>query len=167
MKLQKKHWTGESVADFQFRVGSDFVMQIEAKLDATGLTQAKFADRLSISKSRVSQIINDPGNLTLGSMIKWGQALGLKISIVAYDDDDAANEKGPIHAEIFQKCWNICGKPHDLWDMGQSDESSIILTKEELRVTRQHRKIELSTEEVRISDSSWTGKVILGKELAA
>ena len=34
MKLQKKHWTGESVADFQFRVGSDFVMQIEAKLDA-------------------------------------------------------------------------------------------------------------------------------------
>ena len=50
-------------------------------------------------------------------MLKYASTLGMKVSIVAYDDDDPENKKGPIDSEIFKICWEQLGKPRDFWDM--------------------------------------------------
>ena len=44
-------------------------------------------------------------------------ALGMKASIVAYEDGDPENKRGPINSTVFQICWERCGKPRDLWDL--------------------------------------------------
>jgi hypothetical protein len=50
-------------------------------------------------------------------MAKYARALGMKVSIVAYDDHDPENKKGPINSEIFKMCWEQLGKPRDFWAM--------------------------------------------------
>ena len=50
-------------------------------------------------------------------MIEYAKALGMKVSVVAYEDDDPENKKGPIDSEIFRICWEQLGKPRDFWAM--------------------------------------------------
>lgn len=123
MKIQPPHWTERSTADFQFRVAADFVRQIEAKLDSLELDQKGLAEKLKISDGRVSQVLNNPGNLNLQTMIKWSRALGMKLSILAYEDEDARNELGPIDSQVFMTCWQQCGKPRNFWDLDEWSRS--------------------------------------------
>lgn len=109
--MTQKHWTETSVEDFQFKVSFDFVEQLQDALRSQGTSQSEFAATLGLTKGRVSQIINNPGNLTLRSMVRWSRALGQKVSIVLYDDRDATNRDGPVDSEIFRKCWEIAGMP--------------------------------------------------------
>jgi|SRR5271165_3623596 len=111
------HWTTHSLGDFAYWVASDFTAQIESKLEADVISNSEFAERLGVSASRVSQVLNDPGNLTLGNTVKYARALGMKIALVMYNDTDPENEKGPITSEVFTKCWERLGKPHDLFDL--------------------------------------------------
>lgn len=119
---KSRHWTEESLSDFQFHVADDFISRLEAKLESDGISHAQFAAKLSISEGRVSQVFNDPGNLTLRSMIKWARTAGLKLSVLAYDDDDSQNIKGPIHSAVFLRCWETAGKPSDFWDFEQETD---------------------------------------------
>jgi hypothetical protein len=41
----------------------------------------------------------------------------MKVAVVAYDDGDPSNEKGPINSEIFSVCWSQCGRPRDFFDL--------------------------------------------------
>jgi transcriptional regulator with XRE-family HTH domain len=107
------HWTERSVEDFSYRIAADFVSQLEDKMESLPMTQAELAKKLRVSKGRVSQIINNPGNLTLEKIITYARALGLKVAILAYDDGDAANEKGPINSDVFRICWENAGRPHN------------------------------------------------------
>lgn len=109
------HWTGRSVEDYRFRIAADFIAQLEKKMESPPISQDELAKKLGLTKGRVSQLINHPGNLTLSKIIKYASALGLKVSIVAYEDDDPENKKGPIDSEIFQICWEKSGKPCDFW----------------------------------------------------
>lgn len=109
------HWTERSVDDYLYRIASDFVQQLENKIQSEPLSKAKLAEKLGVSKGRVSQILNNPGNLTLKMIIKCARALGLKVSIIAYEDNDGENKRGPINSEIFRICWENCGKPLDFW----------------------------------------------------
>lgn len=112
-----KHWTEQDIESFRYRLGADFVEDLEAKLKGLGLNHALLAEKKGVSQARVSQVFNDPGNLTLDSMIEWTRAAGLKVSVVVYDDGDAKNELGPIPAEIFHRCWEVCGKPSTQWQL--------------------------------------------------
>jgi transcriptional regulator with XRE-family HTH domain len=111
----RKHWTERSIEDFIFRIAADFIAQLEEKMESSGITQDELAKSLGVTKGRVSQIFNNPGNLTLKNVAKYARNLGMKASIVAYDDGDPGNEKGPINSEIFKICWDKAGKPHDFW----------------------------------------------------
>src|SRR5882724_2530177 len=91
-----QHWTAQSLGDFAYWVSSDFTAQIETKLEAEGTSKNTLAERVDVSVSRVSQVLNDPGNLTLGNVVKYARALGMKVALLAYDDADPDNEKGPI-----------------------------------------------------------------------
>ena len=111
MEATKSHWTEDNTADYLFRIGADFVFQLEDKFDA----QKDLAKALNVTESAVSQKLNNPGNLKLQTMIKYARALGMKLSVVLYDDGDSRNERGPISAEIFRICWERAGKPADFW----------------------------------------------------
>lgn len=115
-----KHWTSRSIADFVYRISSDFVAQLEVKLEKEGTSQKELADRLEVSVGRVSQVLNDPGNLTLKNTVRFAQALGMKVAIVAYEDGDPMNTSGPISAEVFTTCWRRAGGPRDLFQLSAS-----------------------------------------------
>jgi transcriptional regulator with XRE-family HTH domain len=122
-----KHWTEQDIESFRYRLGADFIEDLEARMKALGLNHASLAKMKGVSQARVSQVFNDPGNLTLDSMIEWTRAAGLKVSVVVYDDRDAKNELGPIPAEMFQRCWEICGKPSTEWQLEVSSAGSFTM----------------------------------------
>ena len=116
----KEHWTQRSIKDYIFKIGADFIAQLEEKMELEGISQDLLANALKVSKSRVSQVLNKPGNITLQNVIQYAGAVGMKVSIVAYDDDDPKNAKGPINSEIFKICWEKFGKPSDFWAFQES-----------------------------------------------
>jgi len=115
-----KHWTERTVDDFLYRITADFVGQLENKIESESLNKSELARKLGISKGRVSQVLNNPGNLNLKTIIRFARALGMKMAIVAYDDKDPDNERGPINADIFRICWENSGKPIDFWSLQES-----------------------------------------------
>jgi transcriptional regulator with XRE-family HTH domain len=117
VKTMTKHWTERSITDYLFRIATDFIAQLESKMESLPISQDKLAKRLGITKGAVSQWINHPGNVTLRKMIEYARALGMKVSTIAYEDGDLENEKGPINSEVFKICWEQLGKPRDLWDI--------------------------------------------------
>ena len=96
-------------------MAADFIVQLEERMEREGINQDKLAKLLNISKSAVSQFFNKPGNMKLNNIIKYARALGMKAAIIAYEDGDPGNRRGPINSEIFKICWENQGKPHDLW----------------------------------------------------
>jgi DNA-binding phage protein len=119
-KFHKKvlaHWTEQSSADFVYRMSFDFVAQIEKKLEKDQIKYSEFAEKCGVSPARISQIMNDPGNLELATTVQCVRALGMKVALVAYDDGDAKNETGPVNSEIFSACWQRAGCPRDFFDL--------------------------------------------------
>jgi predicted XRE-type DNA-binding protein len=113
----KTHWTARSIKDYLFRIAADFIAQLQNKMEATNILQDDLAKRLGVTKGRVSQLINHPGNFSLRKMIEYAKALGMKVSVVAYDDNDTENKMGPIDSEIFKTCWEQLGRPRDFWTL--------------------------------------------------
>ena len=111
----KTHWTERSNKDFLFRIAADFIAQLEDKMESLPMSQDELAQRLGVTKGRVSQILNNPGNITLGKIVEYARTLEMKVSIVAYEDNDPNNERGPINSAVFNICWEKYGKPKDFW----------------------------------------------------
>ena len=122
------HWTSADPEDFRYRVASDFVAKIEQQMKSKKLTQSQLARMLGKNKAYISQILANPGNLTLKTMILFARALGLKVSVVAYDDDDEANVNGPIHSEVFQLCWEKYGRPRDMIDFEEAAPTAVVIS---------------------------------------
>jgi len=114
---QNRHWTAESNDAFLHKISFDFISQVEKKLEASSFTQAELARRLGVSEGAVSHILNNPQNLTLKTIVTYARALSIKVSIVAYDDGDPHNERGPINSEVFSTCWERAGRPSNFWAM--------------------------------------------------
>jgi len=117
-----KHWTSRSVEDFQFRLAADFIAQLEAKMEQLDMSQAELARAMDVTEGRISQIVNSPGNLSLNLMVKCARVLGMKLSVVAYEDEDKENNQGPVDAEIFRRCWEKAGYPRDFWALEESQQ---------------------------------------------
>jgi len=109
------HWTERSIEDYRFKIAADFINQLEEKMESNNINQDKLAELTGLTKGRISQILNNPGNITIGNIVKFSRAVGLKVSLVAYDDNDKGNDRGPINSEIFKICWENMGKPSDFW----------------------------------------------------
>ncbi len=123
-----KHWTERSTDDFLYKIGWDFVAQIERLIDSGETTQAALAEKLGVSKGRVSQVLNNPGNITLKNIVRYARALGKKVSIVAYDDGDPDNHKGPVNSEIFLTCWERAGGPADFFSLNDGSSYTTVLS---------------------------------------
>jgi len=121
--LTSKHWTAESIEDFTFRIASDFLAQVETKIEAGEITRAELAHRLSRTPGRVSQLFNNPGNLTVTSAVRLVRAAGMKVALVAYDDNDPQNNNGPINSEMFSRCWTYMGAPKTFFEFASATAS--------------------------------------------
>src|ERR1700751_2714928 len=104
MPIPTAHWTERSIADYVHKIAADFMQQIEKKMDDTGISPAKLAEKLRVTPGRVSQVLNNPGNLTLRNCAQYGRILGMKTVIVAYEDNDPENLNGPINPQILYGC---------------------------------------------------------------
>lgn len=111
----ERHWTERSVDDFVQRITFDFTTQIEKELESGKSSQAELAKELGVSEGRVSQVLNNPGNLGLKSVVKYARAIGRKVALVLYDDGDSENRNGPVNSEIFSTCWERAGRPADFF----------------------------------------------------
>ena len=110
------HWTQNSPADFIYSISSNFVAQIETKIEEEGISQNEVASKMNKTSGRVSQILNNPGNLSIRVMVELARAFGMKVSIVAYDDHDPNNDRGPVDPDVFVKCWERSGRPANLFE---------------------------------------------------
>jgi transcriptional regulator with XRE-family HTH domain len=106
------HYTSQNQNVFVERITADFIGQIAQRLENSEISQSDFAQRLNVSESEVSQVLNlNRINLTLKKMTQFAHALGLKLAVIAYDDHDPTNERGPVGSEIFNQSWESLGRP--------------------------------------------------------
>jgi transcriptional regulator with XRE-family HTH domain len=129
------HYTSKSENAFINRITFDFIAELERKMEVAGITQSEVAKKLNVSEGNVSQVLNlGRMNLSLKTMVRFARALGMKIAVVAYEDDDPKNERGPVGSEIFTNAWKKLGKPRDVWSLNQgfqialTSSVSILLT---------------------------------------
>lgn len=132
-----KHWTEESTNNFVHRIASDFLAQLETRIEKGEISRSELAKRLDRSPGRVSQLLN-PGNITIGTAVRLVRAMDIKVALVAYDDHDPQNQNGPINSDIFSRCWRHMGSPVTFFELshhvapvgifGYSDEAANIET---------------------------------------
>lgn len=143
------HWTERSIKDYIFRIAADFIVQLEDKMESSPLTQDALAKKLGVSKGRVSQVFNNPGNISVKTMVEYCRVLNMKVAIVAYEDNDPENKKGPINSEIFKICWEKSGKPRDFWAFQEVSEA----IKQTLNPAIADRRLYLATAQGTPTDS--------------
>lgn len=109
------HYTSQDQDVFTERIIADFIGQIAERLESSGMSQCEFAQKLDVSESEVSQVLNlNRINLTLKKMAKFAFASGMKLAVIAYDDHDPNNDRGPVGSEIFSQCWENSGRPRNV-----------------------------------------------------
>lgn len=110
-------WAPEDIDSFVKLVAHDLVSQVNQRMNDAGLSRRKAADYMDVTRARVTQMLNNPGNMTIRSMVRLVRVLGLKVSIVIYEDEDISD--GPIDPVVFLTCWERCGKPRDWFELGK------------------------------------------------
>ena len=109
------HWTQGNVGDFVYSLSLDFFTQLEDRIHGSNLQQKELAERLEVSPSAVSQMLNSPpAKPELETLVKYARAVGSKVSVVLYNDDDPKNERGPVYSGIFERSWEALNRPRDL-----------------------------------------------------
>ena len=104
------HWT-DNDESFKYFLAADFITQFEAIAESSGINQAEVASRIGVTPGRISQIINNPGNLTIETMVSLSRAVGAKSAFIVYSDNDPTNKYGPLSGSIFTECWKLAGSP--------------------------------------------------------
>jgi hypothetical protein len=121
-KLSKvqPHWTVGDPLRLVRSISSDFMAQIETRMeDIDGFTHTDLAKRLHVSLGRVSQMMNSPGNFTLKNGIMYAGAVGMSMTLVAYPADAVGNG-GPVSGDVFRACWEIAGRPTNMFEVKES-----------------------------------------------
>ena len=124
-----KHWTARNIENFLSRITFDFVAQIEKKMDAIpNFKQADLAKKLEVSEADVSQVLNNRPNLRLKTIVRYAQALGLNVALVAYEND----ENKVVNSELFSLCWEREGKPQDLFELQDQEYAAVEMLSPEM-----------------------------------
>lgn len=111
-----RHWTERSPEDFFYSIATDFIEQLREKMEATGMKPNQLARAAKVSKSYISKVFKDPGNLSVETIVKLARTVGMKVSIITYEDiNDPDNTRGPISADVFRRCWETAKRPADMW----------------------------------------------------
>jgi transcriptional regulator with XRE-family HTH domain len=68
--------------------------QIDAEMERQGLTQTELAERAGVNRAFVSRILNTPSNVTLGTVVRLANALGLEVAAPQLQPSSRAPELG-------------------------------------------------------------------------
>ena len=60
---------------------TDIAFQLEDAIAQEGITQTELAQRLGVSKSYVTRILNGQPNMTIRTLVKFANALNRKVSL--------------------------------------------------------------------------------------
>jgi hypothetical protein len=60
--------------------------------------------------------------MTIEKIFLIAFALDRKVCILLYDDNDENHEKGPIFSDVFNRTWELAGKPHTQWDVDKFED---------------------------------------------
>jgi hypothetical protein len=111
------HWTADSPLRMVRAISSDFVAQLETVMEQSGCSHGDMAKRLGVTMGRVSQMMNSPGNFTLKNGVLYGGAVGMNVVVVAYPANCTSS---PISGDVFRACWEIAGRPKNMFDIQES-----------------------------------------------
>lgn len=119
-RRQNADWGIRNVEDYLFQVSSQFVTQLIEIMESEGITRSRLAKQLGVTKGRVSQILNRPGNQELKNIVEWTYRLNRKVAIVVYDDGDRRHKKVPIPPQVFVESWKRNHQPRDFFALKNS-----------------------------------------------
>jgi transcriptional regulator with XRE-family HTH domain len=88
----------------------DFIDTLDSRLEELGLSRREFASKLGVTEGRISQVFNNPANFTMRKMVEWSRILGLKVSLVSFEDKDDPSG-APVFSTSFKRSWEILGRP--------------------------------------------------------
>jgi transcriptional regulator with XRE-family HTH domain len=91
-------------------VSFDFILSLQVRMQEKGITVKDLADKVGLTEARVNQFFKSPRKMTLETMNDWALAVGLKLSVVVYDDGDLKHI--PVFGETFNHLWITHGKPY-------------------------------------------------------
>ena len=156
------HWTERSIKDYRYKIIDDYISQLEKKMEDKEISIKDFSKMFKTSKSRISQLLNDPGNITFDNVVKLARALEMKVSLVAYEDNDPENKRGPINSEIFKICWEKAGKPQDFWATQQTQylqDSDLITNQSFWAITADQIKNRIPEKEYKLTEYTATDDI--------
>jgi hypothetical protein len=111
------HWTAGNPLRMVRWVASDFIAQLESRIEEIpGFSNGELAKRLGVSLGRVSQVMNSPGNFTIKNALVYANAVERKVAVVVYSADADSND-APISGDVFRACWEIAGRPKNMFDI--------------------------------------------------
>lgn len=119
--MNKKDYNFE---DFHFQVALGFIDQCERRMTQKRMSRKELAENLGVSESYISRIFKNPALLTFKMISRIARNFGEKASVVLYDDNDPNNEKGALNPMVFVECWNVVGKPENLWETKKHTEDT-------------------------------------------
>lgn len=108
------HWPQKNSRRFAYYIASAFMSQLEWKMDSDGISRSELAKKMGKTPGRITQVFNDPGNMSLRVMVEHAGALGMKVCVVGYEDPD--NTRGPLHPDVLVKTWQLAGCPANLFE---------------------------------------------------
>lgn len=157
----KRHWTERGIASFIHRIAFDFVTQIQKRMEQVPIRNKDLAKHLGVTPSAVSQTLNSPGNLTLLNAVEYARGVGLKVALVAYDDGDPANQRGPISSEIFEQCWKLQGSPSDFFDLATLTLSTCRMSMFHNTALNEEpwRSVPIDAQQLLVAETHYTGAI--------
>lgn len=75
--MDKIHWRNEN--RFWLRESQKIAIKVLMRLDELGWSQALLAEKLEVSPQQVSKIVKGKQNLTLSSLVKLQEILGIEV----------------------------------------------------------------------------------------
>jgi transcriptional regulator with XRE-family HTH domain len=99
----------------------DFIDTLDSRLEELGLSRREFASKLGVTEGRISQVFNNPANFTMRKMVEWSRILGLKVSLVSFEDKDDPSG-APVFSTSFKRSWEILGRPKFEEELNKHEE---------------------------------------------
>lgn len=136
------HWTEDSGAYIAF-IRSDFVTLLHKHMD--NKKRKKFADHFNITDEVINVFLLTK-KFSLEEMVDVCRLLGLKLSIVVYDDKDPDNNNGPVLGEVLLDFLNKVGFSREQKDINSVndnksiyDEITSVVKEELIEINKQMR----------------------------
>jgi len=126
MKEQRaQHWT-TTVDKFTSAILMDFMCSFENIIESKHLNLERVAERMNQIKDEEDSVEYTPEliqtvidtaaehEVNVSTLVLFARALGMKVSLVLYYDDDPDNLQGPVLGETIMQCWADAGYPRDI-----------------------------------------------------